>query len=85
MAAGLGRNIKLLDAGKKISIRIWNPTGGYKTSSFRKRNLYKKEWVIEKIKNEALAFEKRKEKPVVAAMGLSFKPNIDDLPEGSCA
>lgn len=48
----------------------------------RERNLYKTEWVIEKIKNEALAFEIRnKRKPIVAAMGLAFKPNIDDLRE----
>lgn len=48
----------------------------------RQRNLYKTEWVIEKIKNEALAFEiRQKRKPIVAAMGLAFKPNIDDLRE----
>lgn len=48
----------------------------------RERNLYKTEWVIEKIKNEALAFEiRQKRKPIVAAMGLAFKPNIDDLRE----
>lgn len=48
----------------------------------RERNLYKTEWVVEKIKNEALAFEIRhKRKPIVAAMGLAFKPNIDDMRE----
>lgn len=48
----------------------------------RERNTYKTEWVIEKIKNEALAFEIRhKRKPIIAAMGLAFKPNIDDLRE----
>lgn len=48
----------------------------------RERNIYKTEWVIEKIKNEALTFEiKNNRKPIIAAMGLAFKPNIDDLRE----
>ena len=48
----------------------------------REVNIHKTEWVIEKIKNEALKFEiihNRKAK--VACMGLAFKPNIDDLRE----
>ncbi len=48
----------------------------------REINTYKTEWVIEKIKNAALEFElKEGRKPVIAAMGLAFKPNIDDLRE----
>lgn len=45
-------------------------------------NSYKTQWVIEKIKNKALAFEiENKRKPFIACMGLAFKPNIDDLRE----
>ncbi|MCB0430216.1 MAG: UDP-N-acetyl-D-mannosamine dehydrogenase [Flavobacteriales bacterium] len=48
----------------------------------RELNNYKTEWVIEKIKNASLAFElKNKRKPVIACLGLAFKPNIDDLRE----
>jgi UDP-N-acetyl-D-mannosaminuronic acid dehydrogenase len=48
----------------------------------REVNTYKTEWVIEKIKNEALKFEKENgRKAKVACMGLAFKPNIDDLRE----
>lgn len=48
----------------------------------REVNLYKTEWVIEKIKNTALKFEiDNKRKPKIACMGLAFKPNIDDLRE----
>jgi UDP-N-acetyl-D-mannosaminuronic acid dehydrogenase len=45
-------------------------------------NTFKTQWVIEKIKNKALAFEiENKRKPIIACMGLAFKPNIDDLRE----
>jgi UDP-N-acetyl-D-mannosaminuronic acid dehydrogenase len=45
-------------------------------------NTYKTEWAIEKIKNTALLFEnENKRKAKVACMGLSFKPDIDDLRE----
>ena len=48
----------------------------------REINNYKSFWCAEKIKNTILEFElKNKRKPVVAIMGLSFKPNIDDLRE----
>lgn len=48
----------------------------------REVNTYKTEWVIEKIKNSALTFEKEQgRKAKVACMGLAFKPNIDDLRE----
>ncbi len=48
----------------------------------REVNTYKTEWVIEKIKNEALKFEQEHgQKAKVACMGLAFKPNIDDLRE----
>jgi UDP-N-acetyl-D-mannosaminuronic acid dehydrogenase len=48
----------------------------------REVNTYKTEWVIEKIKNEALKFENvNGRKAKVACMGLAFKPDIDDLRE----
>ncbi len=48
----------------------------------REVNSYKTEWAIEKIKNEALVFEKENgRKAKIACMGLAFKPNIDDLRE----
>lgn len=48
----------------------------------REVNTYKTEWSIEKIKNEALVFEKVNDrKAKIACMGLAFKPNIDDLRE----
>jgi UDP-N-acetyl-D-mannosaminuronic acid dehydrogenase len=48
----------------------------------REINNYKSFWVAEKIQNTRLEFElEHGRKPVVAIMGLAFKPNIDDLRE----
>lgn len=48
----------------------------------REINNYKSFWCVEKVKNAMLQFELHKHrKPVVAMMGLAFKPNIDDLRE----
>ena len=48
----------------------------------RRTNDYKADWVVEKIKNQALQFEKENGRvPVIACMGLAFKPDIDDLRE----
>ncbi len=48
----------------------------------REVNNYKPKWCIEKIENEKLRFEiKNNRKPKTAFMGLSFKPDIDDLRE----
>ncbi|WP_106828385.1 UDP-N-acetyl-D-mannosamine dehydrogenase [Parabacteroides pacaensis] len=51
-------------------------------SKAREINNYKAFWCAEKIRNEMLQFElKNGRKPVVAIMGLAFKPDIDDLRE----
>ncbi|MFL1705671.1 UDP-N-acetyl-D-mannosamine dehydrogenase [Campylobacter sp. MOP7] len=48
----------------------------------REVNNNKTEWVIEKIKNKAILFEsENNRKPKIACMGLTFKPDIDDLRE----
>jgi UDP-N-acetyl-D-mannosaminuronic acid dehydrogenase len=48
----------------------------------REVNTRKTEWVVKKIRAQAEAFKERVgREPVVACMGLSFKPNIDDLRE----
>jgi UDP-N-acetyl-D-mannosaminuronic acid dehydrogenase len=45
-------------------------------------NTYKTEWTIEKIKNAIYAFkDSKKRSPKVCLLGLSFKPNVDDLRE----
>ncbi|MBX7264368.1 MAG: UDP-N-acetyl-D-mannosamine dehydrogenase, partial [Chitinophagaceae bacterium] len=58
------------------------PTEAKLIKAGREVNDYKTEWVVEKIKNTALQFElNNKHKPVIACMGLAFKPDIDDLRE----
>jgi len=48
----------------------------------RETNNYKAFWCAEKIINSMLKFEmEHRKRPVVAFMGLSFKPDIDDLRE----
>lgn len=48
----------------------------------REINNYKAIWCAEKIEEAIIRFElQHKRKPVVAMMGLAFKPNIDDLRE----
>ena len=51
-------------------------------ASARQINNYKSFWCAEKVKSTMLEFElKNNRKPIVAMMGLAFKPNIDDLRE----
>lgn len=51
-------------------------------STAREVNNYKAFWCSEKVQSAMLRFElDNKRKPVVAMMGLAFKPNIDDLRE----
>lgn len=48
----------------------------------REINNYKAFWCAERVKNAMLEFElKNHRKPVIAMMGLAFKPDIDDLRE----
>ncbi|TRX70569.1 UDP-N-acetyl-D-mannosamine dehydrogenase [Carboxylicivirga sp. M1479] len=48
----------------------------------REINDYKADWCVEKTLKTALVFEvKHGRQPVIACMGLAFKPNIDDLRE----
>ena len=48
----------------------------------REINNYKSFWCAEKVQNEMLKFElTNHRKPIVAMMGLAFKPDIDDLRE----
>lgn len=48
----------------------------------RERNQYKADWVVERVLRATAHFaEKHRRQPVVALMGLAYKPDIDDLRE----
>ena len=71
--------------GHCIAVDPWfiinkDPENARIIKTAREINLFKTEWVIEKIKNEAQKFEsKNHKKPKIACFGLAFKPDIDDL------
>jgi UDP-N-acetyl-D-mannosaminuronic acid dehydrogenase len=73
--------------GHCISVDPWfivdNANGKAKMiEQARRTNDYKADWVIEKIKNKVLQFEKSKGiRPTIVCMGLAFKPDVDDLRE----
>lgn len=73
--------------GHCIAVDPWFIVSDYPKESTiirtsREVNTYKTMWVIEKIKNEILQFNQKEGKaPIIAFMGLAFKPNIDDLRE----
>jgi UDP-N-acetyl-D-mannosaminuronic acid dehydrogenase len=84
--------VKILNPGSGvgghcIAVDPWfivaqNPNEASLMRTAREVNDFKAEWCINKIKQEIFNFEKENNiKPVVACMGLSFKPNIDDLRE----
>ena len=58
------------------------PEQSHLIAQARSINNYKAQWCAERVKNVALRFElDNGRKPIVAMMGLAFKPNIDDLRE----
>ncbi|MWV55114.1 UDP-N-acetyl-D-mannosamine dehydrogenase [Chlorobium phaeovibrioides] len=73
--------------GHCIAVDPWFIVSDYPQESrlinaARDINNYKAFWCAEKIKSSMLEFElKHGRKPLVALMGLAFKPNIDDLRE----
>ncbi len=73
--------------GHCIAVDPWFIVSGFPEESkmirtAREINNYKTDWVLEKIKSTALQFELDKgRKPIIACLGLAFKPDIDDLRE----
>ena len=73
--------------GHCIAVDPWfvvarNPKEAQLIRKAREVNNYKTAWVIEQIRNAATGANKRGiKKPVIACLGLAFKPDIDDLRE----
>ncbi len=59
-----------------------HPNDAKMISTARQVNNYKALWCAEKVKNAIMKFEmKHGHRPIIAMMGLAFKPDIDDLRE----
>jgi UDP-N-acetyl-D-mannosaminuronic acid dehydrogenase len=73
--------------GHCIAVDPWfivsrDPDNSNLIKAGRATNLHKTEWVIEKIRKAIFVIEKKiNKKPLTVCLGLTFKPNIDDLRE----
>lgn len=77
--AGVGGHCIAIDPWFLVSSA---PDDAVLIRSSRQTNLRKESWVVSRIIERAITFQRDNgHKPVIACLGLSFKPNIDDLRE----